>query len=60
MKQGRRQKPCNRTGHFPLRLWLKNDPRFPVAVLLRSAISEEENSKNSSGLGGRSRRPLVY
>src|ERR1700693_4861395 len=44
-KQGRRQKPCNRTEHFPPRLPLRSDLRFPVAVLLRSAISEEANSK---------------
>src|SRR5579859_784750 len=45
-KQGRRQKPCNRASHFPPRLHLlRSDLRVPVAVLLRSAISEEVNSK---------------
>jgi hypothetical protein len=46
-KQGRRQKPCSRTGHFPPGLLFTNGLRLPVAVLLRSAIFGREKQQKS-------------
>jgi hypothetical protein len=55
-KQGRRQEPCSTPNHLPA---AAKRPRFPAAVLLRSAIQKRYTAKVVLGLFERTMRPCI-